>query len=825
MAARGVRPGLRFVAAVIWLAATACGSDELESVAKVRELSPYPNPFLTSDPMWAAQPQRSKPLKVLADAAGATAWVTLSGTPDRPGRQVAVVDVAAGRLVRRVDVGAGATGLALHPDGEVLVVTNKFANYLSIIDTAAQAVVQRPEVDFYAVDAAFSPAGDELWITNRWRDAVAVWDVHRTGRGLAIDGRLEPGIAVGDNPRDLAMSASGDTVAVAALSGLSVSLIDRKKRSERLRVDLGAPANGLAFAGDLLVVATLSRATHHLPLAGPDTDGDGKPGDGTPNMNFQDLQNEIAVLDVSSGVELWRYTSDTICCKDYRDVDPLDLARHGDLLPPSAQWIVGGALPEQVVARPSGGGFEVWLSYSASNQLQRFQLDAATGAMTPSPAIAAGGHAPHGLAFAGAHLLVTHRLSDTLASVQLSDGKVEALVPLGQSTAAPFPATDAEIGELFNFVTAPFSVDGDQSCAHCHREDGNINKAFSMPLTRYPGVGSRMTMAYRGMADTRPWFFESAMEEHNFKPVINEFARIENFCCSDWTLWPEGAPADCQTHPPASCATAGNPASSDGFDATRAPAAMAFAHPRPTGATSRQVHFQQVAQQLMGRDTSFGDGLYFEDPITQKRSPVALNFDGMTRALGLFLLVAPRLLPNPNPAAGAAVERGRALFEHSDTGCASCHPSPTFAVSSAVNPAALPMRFGPVVSPNRDEGGLNLDLFASGFVATFPEAQQDSCEALCGEQTCAADPDACNDRRNVYFGVPSLRGIWDRADKMLHDGRARGLREVICTPGHPALLPGQVGHNVSDGVVDSHGGTSHLTARDVADLIAYLKTL
>ncbi len=60
---------------------------------------------------------------------------------------------------------------------------------------------------------------------------------------------------------------------------------------------------------------------------------------------------------------------------------------------------------------------------------------------------------------------------------------------------------------------------------------------------------------------------------------------------------------------------------------------------------------------------------------------------------------------------------------------------------------------------------------------------------------------------------------------MLHHGRAKGLREVICTPGHPALQPGERGFNEHEGIPDTHGGTSHLTAGNIADLIDYLETL
>jgi len=806
-----------------------CGAcdDDLEDVARPRTLAPYPNPFGRDEPQYAPQPRRDKPTAVIAAPDGRRAFIALTGTEDEPGRHVLEIDPRALRVVRRIEVGSGPCALALHPSGALLVVASRFSNHLTVIDTDTGEVVHRPAADFYTSALAFSPGGDELWLANRWRDAAFVWPVGRAGRGLHIASRDAPALPTAANPRELAISDDGTTVAVGAPTGLGVTLIERQRRRLIAQVDLGAPVNGLAFAGRWLVVATLSRATHHLPLAGPDTDGDGQPGDGTPNVNFQDLQNELAVLDTTDGREVHRYTSDTICCRDFRDVAPDDLARGGALLPPRDQWIVGGALPEQLIAFPDDQGerFQIWVSYSASNQLQRFTLDARDGALAPGPVIDSHGHSPYGLARAADRLLVTHRLGDSLATFSLISGEHLGTLALGARDAPTYPATDAELGELFNFVTAPYTVDGDQSCSHCHRDNGNIAKAFSMPLTLRPGVGLRQTMAYRGAADTRPWFFEAAMDEHNFKPVTNEFARIENYCCSDYTLWPDGAPADCATHPPPECEATTSPGSLDGFDASRAPVAMVHAHPRPLAAPSRDAHFLEASASLLGRRASFGDGLFFEDLLTGERRPIALDFDGMTRALGLFLLTRPRLLPNPNDPASSAVLRGQALFESAETACATCHPAPTFAVSTTHNPLALPLLFGPVVSPLRDADGHNLDLLSDGFAATFPRARSDSCQEICGASACDVDPIACDDLRNVHLGVPSLRGIWDRAPRFLHDGRARSLREVLCTPGHPALLAGEIGYNERDGIPDTHGGTSHLDPRDIADLISYLESL
>ncbi len=796
--------------ALLLLLVVGCDGDPLPEQTAPRTLVAYPNPFAEGDPLWAPQPTRAKPQEVLA--VGGKVYVSLPGTPDEPGRHVAVVDADAQEVLARVEVGAGPVGLAHHPAGLVLVL-NRYSNFASVLDVATDEVVQRPPLDFYAVEGAFTPDGRRLAVTNRSRDALLVYEVEARDGGLDLEGPRE--VPVGTNPRDLAVAPDGHHAAVAALTGLTVSVVDLAAAREVRRVEVGGPVNGLAFAAGFLVVATTSASTHHRPFAGPDTDGDGRPGDGTPNVNFQDLQNELAVYSVPGGELLHRYTSDSLCCRDFRDVDPRDAARHGDLLPPRDTWIVGGALPEQVAA----DGDSVWVGYSGSNQVQGFTINRETGALTPGAVWPTSGHNPHGIAVVGDQLAVAHRLGETVGFYD-RDGTPRGSVAVGEGP--PFPATDAEIGELFNFVTAPFTVDGDQTCAHCHREDGNIDKAFSMPLTRYGGVGSRMTMAYRGAADTRPWFFESAMDHSNFKPVMNEFARIENFCCTDYTLFPRGAPGGCASAPPAEC-SAPNPTSVDGFDAERLDSP--YAHPRPTAAATRDAFFREAVLELTGRTESFGDGLYFEDPVTRERRPLPLDFDAMTRALGLFLLSAPRLLPNPNPPDDAATRRGRALFESPQTGCAACHPAPTFALSTDVNPLGVPLRVGPVVTPTRDQEGRNVDLFAEGFIATFPQAEMDACEAVCGEAACAADPAVCDDARQVRFGVPSLRGLWDRAPSMLHDGRARGLREVLCTPGHPALRPGETGFNERDGMPDTHGGTSHLSADAIADLERYLLSL
>jgi cytochrome c peroxidase len=146
------------------------------------------------------------------------------------------------------------------------------------------------------------------------------------------------------------------------------------------------------------------------------------------------------------------------------------------------------------------------------------------------------------------------------------------------------------------------------------------------------------------------------------------------------------------------------------------------------------------------------------------------------------------------------------LFESSETGCATCHPLPTTTISPDFNPNDLPLLFPALVTPrlNQDSGEA-ADAVNPLFLGTFPDTQQDA--------------------SGLHLGVPQLRGIWDRADRFLHDGRARSLREAIATPNHPALRPGETGYNETYGMRDTHGATSHLSAEQLEDLIAFLRSL
>ncbi len=202
----------------------------------------------------------------------------------------------------------------------------------------------------------------------------------------------------------------------------------------------------------------------------------------------------------------------------------------------------------------------------------------------------------------------------------------------------------------------------------------------------------------------------------------------------------------------------------------------------------RSAFLREKALQYAGRTRSFGDSIRAQD----------LDFEGLSLLLAVGMLVEPRLLPNPNSSQTYAAQRGKALFFSSQTACSACHPEPQFALNKDQDTQGMPMQMRMLT--NNFFEGVDTDEIKSSIKLEFEiESHQ--------------------------YGVPSLRGLWDRNEMFYHDGRAQSLVEALATPDHPVLKPGQRGYNERDGVLDIHGGTSHLSPWEMQDLIEYLLSI
>lgn len=807
----------------IWLI-SGC-SDAGESFEK-SSLLPGPNPFTEDNPLWTEAPIRDNPLALALAPDGTKLYVTLQGDEDTPGNQIAVVDTEQQRQVKRIKVGSGPTRVAMHPGGRFAAVTNLYSNFVSIIDLENDQIKKHIQVPYYTVDIAFTPDGTQAFLSNRWKDSVLRWNLDVSDNfsvkgdnysSIALD--LPMGIPVGDNPRDLDISPDGSRLYVASPTATTLSIIDIASETELRRIELMSPPGDVVVTNDYVFYSHTGRGTHHSPDEGFDTDNNGEAGDGTANVMFQDLQNELGVLN-RDGDLLYNYGSDTMCCEDYRDVDP-DNPTKGEalpapdtwprervaFLPPKETWIVACSLPQQL----SLTGDRLLAVCSGSNEVQGFNV-ASDGTLAPRQL--SGGLYPTGMNPFGVAVspdlktaYIAERLGEHVTVLDLAAGPGnESRILVGNIDDGEYPATDAEMGEAINFVTSPISIDGDLTCVHCHREGGNLDKPVAMPLQADTVWGTRNQMAYRAASDSRPWFIESSMDETNFFPVLNEFSRRENFCCEqlDPNIWPnypsvtecldddnlEGCNhvLNCKEDPPPECA------------------ARNYGSSYPT----RSEHFLAGAVTLFGQDRTFGDALFEEvieaDGSTSRRG-VLLNFTGITEAVGLFLMGQSRLPPNPNAALDLpAARRGKVIYESPGTGCSTCHPLPTTTVSTDHNPFNMPLRFAAVITPLLVPGtNENADLVNPLFLGSFPDSVQDGA--------------------GLYIGATQLRGLWDRASRYFHDGRAHSLREALATPYHPALLIGETGYNESFGMPDTHGATSHLSPEELDDLISFLLTL
>ncbi len=166
---------------------------------------------------------------------------------------------------------------------------------------------------------------------------------------------------------------------------------------------------------------------------------------------------------------------------------------------------------------------------------------------------------------------------------------------------------------------------------------------------------------------------------------------------------------------------------------------------------------------------SEADWLTHSDTLGASKAGLSADLDALAAYVTSLStpLPSPFRLPNGNLSAAAA--RGRILFESPAAACTTCHAGPRLTDSSFTTPGS------PLL---HDVGTMS------------PGSGQRLGQTLVGIDT------------------PTLHGLWHSAP-YLHDGSATTLREVLVDKN-----PG-----------DQHGVTSTLSATELDDLIAYLRSL
>ncbi len=673
-------------------------------------LQPVPNPF-DDGPV---QPSRVHPYAVALTPNGQTAFVTLRGSELEPGSMLAVVDVVRARLTRRVDVGPRPTAVRINPTGNFAVVLSQLSRHATVHAVPSGDLRGTIAVGFYAEDLVFDPSGTRMFVTNRASDRIEEYNLVQSNSTL--DGVLARSAAAGANPGALGLSPDASKLYVTDAGGLGLRVFDTATMEQVAIIDLNAPVFDVKAVGPWMVATTLND-TDGLPCE-DDADYPGEQGDGyfetitdrTCSRGFADIQNEIAIIDPAEDTVVVRYTSDTA------EISEAD--REGDH--PFELMKVVGSYPYGIAAVSSD---HAYVTMGASFEVVEMMLDSSDPLLPPQltmPRAFDTGFAPRGIAAdsSGETLVVANMLGESLSIIQTEDG-TRADVALATSEPS-FPATNAEVGELF-FFTSKFSTDGDQACIHCHPDAENDGKAWGVGVVR--AFGRRASMPARNLRATKPLLIEGVFDENDFGLEMEAHSFRPDFHDSSYTLQVE----------------------------------------------RRDEFYREVSLTLFG---------------------VEVGYDAMVLRVGDYLMVEPRLLPNPFPNDTPEVNRGRDLYFRLDVACAFCHPSPTFA------------------SPELFEGITTMARF---------------------DRTRELDPNISlkylENAKDGFFNANTLRGLWDRHSTFLHDGRAQSVREVLLTADHPCLEPGERGFNEHDGVGDVHGSVSHLSCEQIDDLVAFLNTL
>ncbi|MEN9403933.1 MAG: hypothetical protein RL091_2636 [Verrucomicrobiota bacterium] len=560
--------------------------------------------------------------------------------------------------------------------------------------------------------------------------------------------------------------------------------------------------------------------------------------DGTAGIKFRDIQNDLVAIDVTAlalpekvpvgalphfllanryeAHRTWvRYTSDTAESM-FGDVK-------GDI-PPDLMRVVG-SMPERLVQV----GDRLFISMQGTNEVQEMVIN--TESAEPSDILApvrtyATGFQPFGLVAglpgtpSAGKLFTANFLGGTVSFIDTATGSSRQIVVDPSILKLPMPATDAERGELL-VHSALFSSDRDSACVSCHHLEMSDGRPWGVSqvvgqeyLAHEDRVGqlvegtTLLAPQQRALWGIQPFFFEGTLSVYDPRSMLMEHCPSDDFR----GLTPGGDFRWLEAHAPLR--------------------QVADVQSKMNSSTSGDASIEERRAEFFRR-TSLA---YLGKEFTLR---------DFQRFVGEWQANEPRLMPVPFDLASASIRRGRALFNEAQLGCASCHPPPHFAKKDF---------------PNNPRQVVPPQVTLSMRDGSFTLISMERLDQIAGIRRDLEPWDIGRaEDEQAHFTPFPLRGLWDRPPLFLHNGAARTVREVVSVPGQTSLgwlkyepvfggyaeRPGrrEVGFNETWFVKsrnernkthldtggrigsDTHGGTSHLTAQQIDDLVNYLESI
>lgn len=684
-----------------------------------------------------------------------------------------------------------------------------------------------------------------------------------------------PGIPVGNpgsHPKDVALSRDGRHLFVGNTGTMDVSVVDVKANHEVGALFMQNVAGHVLIAPDkgadrdLLITLTMgigfgaapSRDPHGAetwnrnhpaaqftvlrdpvttdayPIEQQHVMGPFEAIDGTWNIKMRDIQNDVVAVDLSRllvpeyapGQKLdyllkanayeshpgWvRYTSDTAeaTTGDIKGDVPPELQRVHGAFP---EW---GAVVDDRLYVTMAGTFEVveWqVQPDASDPAEKLvPLRSFATGLRPLGIVAGAANTP-----AAGKLYVANQIGESISIIDLETGNSREL-PLRPDSKPPL-ATDAERGELI-VHSSVFTSDGDTSCLHCHYRDTGDGRAWGAAETVGQDHDGHLTAGgtlgipqMRNTYAIQPYYFEGThrLSEGQGADITEPASSIDfdrDIWAGDFTGVVSPVPVDKRKlmHEELKERVETRSLGNEWYDLEE----------------RRAVFLRQQAERYFGKEYELTD--YY-------------------RFVAAWLGDANHLLPNPFDQEHPSVRRGQALFNSAAVMCSVCHSPPEFTNKDIAlthnDRRALP----PLTTITRRDASYTL----------VSVRAMDIANGLTDFEMEPEDRGRVEDKEGT-FTTMQLRGIFDRPPVFLHHARTRSLREVLCTPKHPALRnyrlpvlqgaedvrPGrrEIGFNEltgrtpagplnpQDQTFDTHGGTSHLTARQIEDLLNFMLSI
>ena len=642
-------------------------------------------------------------VKLLSINGQRLAYVPLGGDVMKPGNEVAVVDVAAAKLITRVKVGVRPQRVAIHPAGLVFV-CNELSNYISVIDpttnlqlVGADGKNVELKTDYYCSDMVFLPQSlqgadndkQDLYVSNSWHGSILKYSTtivrdalnNITGVTVApsVSGDTAEGAptdeirGVGHNPYRITIGQDQHSLFIAGFRGGQIARVDLGGNAVHT-ISINGPVPMIAQVNDQVIglTTTIDRG---LPARGDAlppqvaaapvhvTGLDGNkhvahPGalfDGTSAYNFEDLRNGVFTVNaqLTSGNDLQYFTDDISPERHYL----------------AAQKILSGSLPQTMALNKARS--RAFLADSGSDQIEVLAIGAGQFRLTKAPGATVFKTAarPFELALdeTNNQLLAANWGGDSLQIFSTNASGVGTATPtatinLGYAN-VKYPATNIERGEYL-FYNTSWSNNGRKSCGQCHWQELLVDGIPYANGAQAP-TGTHKVPSNWNLLTTDNYFWNGSFGNGEYGSLASD-AQSRSNC----ELIAFGEVEGMDSDPTTRIGDPGNKVRSN--DDVKC---------RPViGNTILPTNFKTDIVQVIAADKIIRDGLVKQETQASQVG-IALGFQDVSRLVDFYSVAELRLMANPltyvaakgqlSSATMDKITAGQKVF--TTAGCGGCH--------------------------------------------------------------------------------------------------------------------------------------------------------